>query len=241
MNPGQGRLYAVEETSSVFDEARGLGTPDEGFVVYTTRQRTAVGRLLPVSSGGLWFTVVTYPKQSATTSPLLTLTTALSVVKGIARTTGVQPLLRWPNEITIQGEMVAAVSVEMEVVNDVIVRALAGAGIYCTTEQSELPANNTSVSSVYGSAVSPETLLKNILEEFYERYESYKAGWRVELVDEVRDVMEYFRTPVSVVLSHGTQLIGVLEDLDELGRISLRVDQERIMLAPADVEAITTF
>jgi hypothetical protein len=46
---------------------------------------------------------------------------------------------------------------------------------------------------------------------------------------------------VSVVLSHGTQLIGVLEDLDELGRISLRVDQERIMLAPADVEAITTF
>jgi|GEM_PF-1241614 len=238
---GQAGLLAVEETSSVFDVARGMGTPDEGSAVYTKRQRTAVGRLQPVSSGGLWFTVITYPKQSATTSPLLTLTTALSVVRGIAKTTGIQPLLRWPNEITVQGDLVAAVSVEMEVVNDVIVRALAGAGVYCTTNQSELSPNNTSLSAVYGSDIVPEKLLENILAEFYEKYEAYKAGWRIELVEEVRDVMEYFRSPVSVTLSHGTQLIGVIDDLDELGRVSLRVDQERILLAPADVEKITLF
>lgn len=237
MSDGQLRLVAVEDATSIFDAARSFETQEEGVVLYTRRQKTPVGGLKPVEKGGIWFAAIIYPKQSVTTTPLLTLTTALSVVKGIARTTGLQPLMRWPSEVTLQGEVVAAASVELESVNDLMVRAFAGAGIHCgTASPSE---TYPSISHAYGYEVDEISLLKNVLEEFRELYETYKAGWRVELVDEVRDVLEYLRTPVAVTLPHGTQLIGVFEDLDELGRMSLRVDQERIMLAPAEVESIT--
>lgn len=238
-------LKEVSEAFSVFDEARAVGAMDEGFTVYTRSQRASVARLKPVKSGGLWFSVIIYPRQSATTSPLLILTTSLSVVEGIAKTTGLQPLLRWPNEISIHGNVVSSVSVEMEVVNDVIARGFAGSCIYVNTGVEEFRAENeggrSSLLIETGGTVDELVLLENILASFEKNYQLYKEGWRTELLDKIRDVLEYVRTVVSVNLSHGTQLIGFLEELDDLGRMVLRVEQERIPLAPADVESISLF
>ncbi|MCS6783580.1 MAG: hypothetical protein N3H84_00825 [Candidatus Caldarchaeum sp.] len=245
MKAAEKNLKEVGEAVSIFDEARALGALDEGFTVFTRNHRAAVGRLKPVKSGGLWFAVIIYPRQSATTSPLLILTTGLSVVEGIAKTTGLQPLLRWPSEITLHGNLVASVSVEMEVVNDMVARAFAGAGIYVNVNPDELggePASSrSSLAFEVGDKVEDSLLLENILQSFEKNYQLYKEGWRTELLDRIRDVLEYVRTVVSVNLSHGTQLIGFLEGFDELGRMVLRVEQERISLAPADVESISLF
>ncbi|MCS7110280.1 MAG: hypothetical protein NZ956_02265 [Candidatus Caldarchaeum sp.] len=237
-------LKEVGEAVSIFDEARALGALDEGFTVFTRNHRAAVGRLKPVKSGGLWFVVIVYPRQSATTSPLLILTTGLSVVEGIAKTTGLQPLLRWPGEISLHGNVVASVSVEMEVVNDVVARAFAGSGIYVNVGREEFGETGHGGSSLAletGDPVDESVLLENIIQSFAKNYQLYKEGWRAELLDRIRDVLEYVRTVVSVNLSHGTQLIGFLEGFDELGRMVLRVEQERIPLAPADVESISLF
>ncbi len=235
------RIIEIQETTSTFDEARNLGAIDEGVTVFTRSQKTAIGRLQPVRSGGLWFTSIVYPRRSATTSPLLILTTALSVVEGVTRTTGLQPLLRWPNEVSLHGYRIASVSVEIDTVNDLIIRAYAGGGIYCNTKPEEVPEGFTSIAAELGAEVDEVQLLENILEDFKKEYELYKAGWQLELIDRIKDVMEFMKTTVSVTLSNGTQLIGFFEGLDELGRISFRVDQERVLLAPADVENITLF
>ncbi|MEM0441401.1 MAG: hypothetical protein QXF45_08145 [Candidatus Caldarchaeum sp.] len=238
-------LKEVPEAFSVFDEARAVGAVDEGFTVYSRSQRAAVARLKPVKSGGLWFSVIIYPRQSATTSPLLMLTTSLSVIEGIAKTTGLQPLLRWPNEISIHGNVVSSVAVEMEVVNDVITQGFAGSGIYVNTGPEEFRAEKeeglSSLLVETGGTVNELVLLENILNAFENNYRLYKEGWRTELLDKIRDVLEYVRTVVSINLAHGTQLIGFLEGLDDLGRMVLRVEQERIPLAPADVESISLF
>lgn len=238
MSSVSANVREVAEAVSIFDEARTVGALDEGFTVFTRSVKSSVGRLKPVKSGGLWFAVLVYPRQSATTSPLLILTTALSVVEGVAKTTGLQPLLRWPNEVSLHGSVVGAASVEMEVVNDAIARAFAGAGIYVNAKPGE---QDTSIAEQAGGEIDDTLLLENILQSFTKNYQLYKEGWRVELLDKIRDMMEYVRTVVSVNLSQGTQLIGFLEGLDELGRLILRVDQERIPLAPADVESITLF
>lgn len=244
MKTAANNIKEIGEVVSVFDEAKSLGAVDEGFTVFTKSQRASVGRLRPIKSGGLWFAVTIYPRQSATTSTLLILTTGLSVVEGIAKTTGLQALLRWPSEISLHGNLVASVSVEMEVVNDVIARAFAGSGIYVNAEPGEpviSSLNGSSLTAEVGDRVDELFLLENILQSFAKNYQLYKEGWRAELLDRIRDVLEYVRTVVSVNLSHGTQLIGFLEGLDELGRIILRVEQERISLAPADVESILLF
>jgi len=235
------RLIEVAETASTFDEARNLGATEEGTAIFTFNQKTAVGGLAPLSTGSLFFTIITYPRQSATTSPLLILTTALSIAEGIIKTTGFTPLIRWPNTLTLHGRKIASAAVEMDVVSDVIVRALVGGGIYCRKTPLQSGEEFTSIAAEIGGEVDERHLLENVLEAFNKNYELYKAGWRAELIGKIRDLLEYINTTVSVTFSHGTQLIGYIEDLDELGRMSFRVEGERIFLAPADIESISPF
>jgi biotin-(acetyl-CoA carboxylase) ligase len=97
----------------------------------------------------------------------------------------------------------------------------------------------TTIRHELGSEVSLQLLLSNILVELRNLYESFKAGWRLEILRDVKEAMELMGEPVSISLSQGTQLIAVLEDLDELGRIAVRLEQDRIFLSPGDIERIT--
>jgi len=240
------RIVELGDIGSTMDEARNLGAVDEGTVVVARSQTAGVGRLgrrWYSPNGGLWFTMILYPRQSATTSPLLTLVAALGVCRGISITTGLQPTLRWPNDVYLHGRKVAGILSEMDVVGDTVTRALVGVGVNVNFSLDELPAEvrdeATTLLHEIGSEVNLEQLLTNILTEFGKLYESFKAGWRVEILKEVKDLMQMMGGPVNVYLAHGTQLLGILEDLDELGRIVLRVDQDRIFLSPGDIERIT--
>lgn len=240
------RVVELGDVGSTMDEARNLGAVDEMTVVVARSQAAGVGRFgrrWYSPPGGLWFTVITYPRQSATASPLLTLSTSLAVCRGISKTTGLQPSIRWPNDIYLNGRKVGGVLAEMDVVGDTITRALLGVGVNANFEVDELPeqvrAEATTLRHELGSEISLQQLLSNILAELRDLYESFKAGWRLEILRDIKEGMEMMGEPVSIHLSQGTQLIAVLEDLDELGRIAVRLEQDRIFLSPGDIERIT--
>ncbi|MDJ0270171.1 MAG: biotin--[acetyl-CoA-carboxylase] ligase [Aigarchaeota archaeon] len=238
------RVMVLDSVDSTMDEARRMGLNEEGAVIVARKQSNARGRLgrtwhSPV--GGLWFTIVVIPKQSATTSPLLSLAASLAVARGITAATGLPAAIRWPNDVYIHGGKVAGVLTELEVVGDVITRAFVGVGVNANFELDELPeeirSKTTTILRELGRGVSLDELLAKILKEFNSIYETYKTGWHDEILREVKENMELLGSPVVVTLTNGT-LIGVLEDIDELGRIILRLDQDRIQLSPGDVERI---
>ncbi len=238
------KVMVLDSVDSTLDEARRMGLNEEGAVIVARKQSNARGRLgrtwhSPV--GGLWFTVVVMPKQSATTSPLLSLATSLAVARGITAATGLPASIRWPNDVYVHGGKVAGILTELEVVGDVITRALVGVGVNANFELDALPeeirSETTTLLRELGHGVSLDELLAKILQEFNSIYETYKTGWHDELLREVKENMELLGSPVVVTLANGT-LIGVLEDIDELGRIILRLDQDRIQLSPGDVERI---
>ncbi len=240
------RIVKLGDIGSTMDEARNLGDVDEGTVVVASSQSAGVGRLgrrWYSPNGGLWFTVILYPRQSATTSTLLTLVAALAVCRGIAKTTGLQPTIRWPNDVYLQDRKVAGILAEMDVVGDTVTRSLVGVGVNANFNLDMLPPDMkdkaTTLLHEIGSEVDLEQLLANILTEFGKLYESFRAGWRAEILRDVKDSMQMIGSPVNVQLSHGTQLVGIFEDLDELGRLILRLDQDRILLSLGDIERIT--
>lgn len=241
------RIVELGDVGSTMAEARNLGAVDEGTVLVARSQTAGVGRLgrrWYSPTGGLWFTMIIYPRQSATTSPLLTLMAALAVSRGIALTTGLQPTIRWPNDVYLRGRKVAGILAEMDVVGDIATRALVGVGVNVNFNIEELPPDvrgeATTLMHELGSEVSLELLLANILSEFGKLYDSFKAGRRVEIMKDVKHAMQMLGETVNVTLSHGTRLKGVMEDLDELGRVVLKLDQGRMFLSPGDIERIAT-
>jgi len=239
------KVIVLDVVDSTLEEAKRLGDTEEGTVVVAREQSSGKGRFgrrwfSPL--GGLWFTVILYPRQSATSSPLLSLTASLAVSKGITKTTGLSAAIRWPNDVYVHGGKVAGVLTEMEIVGDTITRAFVGIGVNANFNVEELPEEAremaTTLMRELGSKVDVEKLLTDILSEFERLYEVYKTGWRDELLKEIRDSMELLGAPVIVALPNGT-LIGILENVDELGRIVLRLDQDRIQLSPGDIERIS--
>ena len=48
---------------------------------------------------GLFFTILLKPEIDPSNAPMLTLVKAMAVVKGIQQTTGLQPQIKWPNDV----------------------------------------------------------------------------------------------------------------------------------------------
>jgi len=238
------KIISLDAVSSTLDEAKRLVGADEGTVVVAKVQRAGRGRLGRTwysPRGGLWFTIILYPGQSATSTPLLNLMSAAAVAKGISNTTGLPASIRWPNDIYVHGGKVGGILTEMDVVDDMITRVLIGVGVNINFPVEELPeevrGEATTLMREAGMQVDEDKLRDNILSEFERLYEAYRAGWRSDILKEAKDIMELLGAPVIVSLHAGT-LIGVLEDVDELGRILLRIDQDSVHISPGDIERI---
>ena len=68
------------------------------------------------------------PPQKA---PQLTLITAVAVVQAIEEVTGLNPQIKWPNDILINGKKVTGILTEMQAESDRIDSVIIGIGIKC--------------------------------------------------------------------------------------------------------------
>ena len=238
-------VVVLNRVRSTLEEARSIGNAVEGTVVLAREQtdfRGRAGKKWYSPVGGLWFTIVTNPNISSTTSPMLTLSTALAVARGISKTTGLHTTLRWPNDIYVHGGKVASVMTEMKVENDVITRAFISVCINANFDVDSLPeevrATATTLKRERQEEIDLEELFSNVIEEFQRLYEYYKTGWLDYLASEVKSTMELLGAPVNVSI-HGETLIGILADIDHLGRIVLKLDMDTIYIPPGDVNSLT--
>ncbi len=74
----------------------------QGTVVLADRQRSGRGRngrQFCSPPGGLYFSVILRPALEPADFPLLTLAAGVGLAQGLKRMTGVQPLLKWPNDL----------------------------------------------------------------------------------------------------------------------------------------------
>jgi len=235
-------IYDVVD--STLEEARKMDNAEEWTIILAREQRNLVSRLgRPWYSpkGGLWFTIITYPNISATTSPILTLTAALAVVKGIRRTTALPAAIRWPNDVYVHGGKVSSILTELNVVGDIITRALVGMGINANFDIDALPPDTKGIATTLkrevGEEIDLERLFSNTIEELQRGYEYYKTGWHYYLINEIKTHMEFIGAPVEIVMENES-LIGIFEDLDEIGRMILKIDRDLIKVAPGDVRKV---
>ena len=173
-----GSVYRYSETTP--STQRMLGPGDlEGTVAVADEQTEGRGRLgrswhAPAGTA-LLFSTLLIPAVEASRLPELSLVAGDAVAEAIADTTGLDPKIKFPNDILIEGRKVAGILAESSEG-----RVVLGIGVNANQEEAELPADAqtepTSLRLELGRRVDRAELLAAILARLEPAYDSWLTG-----------------------------------------------------------------
>ena len=228
--------YAFEEVTSTMDVAHQLvrqGTP-EGTCVWTTRQRQGrgrFGRTWESPEGGAYFSVILKPARSAEEIPQLSLVAGLSAAEAIRELTRLSPSIRWPNDLLLEGQKVAGILIEAKDGAVVV-----GVGMNVTTQPTALPETATSLAAC-GAACDPYTLTAEACRRFEGWYDSWRTEGFAPIREALRPWLSHLGEVVRVTLGTTHPVEGQAVDVDETGRLLLRLESGAIR--PCEVGEVT--
>jgi BirA family transcriptional regulator, biotin operon repressor / biotin---[acetyl-CoA-carboxylase] ligase len=121
---------------------------------------------------------------------LATLVSAVAVVRGINKTTGLGPTIRWPNDVVISGKKLAGVIAQAGSRGNNLEQVVIGIGVNCNTPlaQIQVPKGEvTTIAEELGRNQDIAVLRNSILDSFSTLYDEWKTGadmskaWRAHL------------------------------------------------------------
>ncbi|MEQ2528110.1 biotin--[acetyl-CoA-carboxylase] ligase [Robertmurraya yapensis] len=129
----------------------GLENVPEGTVVIADEQVGGRGRMnRPWHSPkgtGVWMSIILRPNIPLPKAPQLTLLTAVAVVQAIGDCTGLEPHIKWPNDILINGKKVTGILTELQAEADQIHSVIIGIGINVNQQKDDYPPELQSIAT----------------------------------------------------------------------------------------------
>lgn len=176
-------VFYQEETGSTQTIANELilnGAP-EGTIVVAERQVNGRGRLQRnwVTSDGkaIAMSIILRPAIPPRIAPQLTLLTAVAVASAIEKVTGLQPNIKWPNDILINKKKVCGVLTEMQGDADCIKSVIIGIGMNVNQVEEDYPLElldiATSLRIEKGEAFLRAKIIQEILAELEKYYDLF--------------------------------------------------------------------
>jgi BirA family biotin operon repressor/biotin-[acetyl-CoA-carboxylase] ligase len=154
-----------------------------GTVVIADEQKEGKGRMnrswQSAKEKGLWFSIILRPDIQPQLAPQLTLLTATVLADVLKKHTGIEPMIKWPNDILINEKKCAGILTELQAEQDRIQYIVIGIGLNINQEEKELaaiPKQATSLAVETGKSWSLKALFQAILTSFEKTYESYMAS-----------------------------------------------------------------
>lgn len=225
-------IIHYDEIGSTADAARvyaARGVPD-GTVLIAESQSAGKGRM-----GREWVTprgeaialsVIVYPEFPPPVVPMAGLATSLAARNAIERTTGLKPVLKWPNDIYLEGAKAGGVLLEMAAELDRVRWVVISVGINVNNsfKGTGLEGIATSLREVAGRKLSRLDITVALLEELDR---AYTTGMKGRAMAKVRQAFEEadmlqgrhveVRTPSGIVK-------GTAAGIDADGRLQVRGD-----------------
>lgn len=126
---------------------------------------------------GIWMSIVLRPDILPYEAPQLTLLTATILAQVIDQYEGVQPQIKWPNDILINGKKIAGILTEMQAEQDKVLYVVIGIGINVNQKIESFPediqSRVTSLSIEKNGNIDMIKLIQNIIESFEEKFDLY--------------------------------------------------------------------
>jgi len=210
----------------------------EGTVIVAEVQTKGKGRKNRIwysPEGGLWFSVVLYPHIPPQNGMLITMASSVAVAQAIKEITGLSPIVKWPNDLLLNGKKISGILTEFDAEMDRINYAVVGIGINVNNPLSkELQENATSLIQEKGSHVSRVKLLRSILKYLDTNY--------VKLISEEHDfIRELWFSHTNIigrkiqVQDEKTVVEGIVNDVDISGCLILDTKYGRVRVVSGDL------
>lgn len=216
--------------------------PADGTLVLAETQSAGRGRLgrawFSPSSSGIWMSLILKPTLSVADIPKLTMMAAVALRKGILQATGAEVLIKWPNDLLLNGKKVCGILAELSGEADRLTHLIIGMGLNVNQQKEDFPDELQTIGSslriALGKALDRRELLKSLLRHLEEEYLKVCSDGFQTVLEECRN---YSATLGSVItVSDGNRRItGVAETIEEHGGLKLRLPSgEHIMVYSGD-------
>jgi len=213
---------SLPSTQPVAIKLAEAGAPS-GTAVVAGQQTAGIGRQghfwHSEPDSGLYVSLILYPPIEPATRPVLTLALGLATAEAIEQTTGVQPDLRWPNDIIMNNRKAAGILVQL--VGDA---AVAGIGI--NVNHKDFPRDiadlATSLRLAAGRPQDPTELLIALLRSAGKYSQILHDDGKFPILEEFTRVSSYAHGKRVHVDMGDRQIEGVTAGLTDYGFLQIR-------------------
>jgi BirA family biotin operon repressor/biotin-[acetyl-CoA-carboxylase] ligase len=223
------RIFCFESLDSTMDTAYELGMKNspEGTLVCSETQKKGRGRMgrswFSPRHKGLYFSLILRPDILPNEAPKLTILSAVAVREAIKELTGLEALIKWPNDILIHDKKVGGILTEMQAETDEVKFVVIGVGINVNTEKFLLPPRASSLKEEKGEEIFRIELLKEILRKIEKYYFLFQDKGFSPLAREWKEHSGILGHHIKI-LSHHKTIEGEAVDLDSDGALLVRKD-----------------
>jgi BirA family transcriptional regulator, biotin operon repressor / biotin---[acetyl-CoA-carboxylase] ligase len=139
-----------------------------GVVIAAREQTAGRGRRgstwVSPAGAGLYFSFIARPREHRTI-PLITIAAGVGVRNGIVQSTGLEPVLKWPNDVLVGRRKLAGILAEGHALGSPAQAVVIGVGVNVrpASYPPDVAARATSIEDELGRTIDPDLLLTAIL------------------------------------------------------------------------------
>jgi BirA family biotin operon repressor/biotin-[acetyl-CoA-carboxylase] ligase len=228
-------VLPVIDSTNAAAMAAGRRGEAEGLCVLADRQTAGRGRRgrtwTSLPGVGLYTSILLRPIVPAAAAPLLTLAAGLAVAEAICGETGLEPRLKWPNDVLLAGRKVAGILTELAAEGGRAAYVVVGAGINVNQRREDFPEaladRATSLRLGAGQVFARGDLAAALYTRLDSWYGVFSGGDRSAILAAARERMETVGRRVEVA-DGGECWEGLAIDLDGEGALLIRDDAGRV-------------
>lgn len=199
---------------------------DNGLLVVADAQTAGKGRRgrawKSEKGTNLYFSMLLKPDFTPDKASMITLIAAFSVAKVIAKDTGLDAKIKWPNDIVVGKKKICGILTEMSIERDYIHHIVVGIGINVNEESfpDEIAQMATSLKKESGNLILRANLLCDILSQFEKDYEVFL---------EAEDLKPFVEEYNKMLVNKGS-LVKVLDPKGEFTGIAGGINEEGMLI-----------
>ncbi len=209
----------------------------EGTIIIAEEQTTGRGRLgrnwISPKGEGIWMSILLKPNLKPEQASQLTILTAYAAAISIRDMLELDALIKWPNDIVIDGRKVCGILTEMGAEIDKINYLIVGIGINANIEGKSFYENSlstaTSLRIEKGETIDRKALLAKVIMNFESLYLAFIESKNIEdLLNKYKKISVTLGKEIKFTFNK-EDLTGTAVDIDSSGRLLIKLKNGEII------------
>lgn len=242
--------YYFESIDSTQSQAMKMASDvDDGSIIIAEKQTNGkgrTGRKWVSPKGGMWFSIIMYPKFDISEITLFPLASSLALSYAIEKTLSIKSELKWPNDITIEGKKVAGMLVDASIESNKIEKLILGVGINFNVDVKQIEKVLKDTHNFYGAAslsdqnktIKPISLLQSFLIELEQVYDLLNLGESKKIIKEWTKRSSTIGKNVELNTDDG-KIKGIAVKIDNDGALVVSENKKNIRVTSGDITHVS--